>query len=217
MNLQDLPLELFCAIITETVWTVGIFQAFHLRLVSNTVDRMDLSNVMHPARKMGTAITRKLVLSKMSSKNSDRRPLAWPSQTQYRISSKTQGALIAAISTNQTNLAKQLLQGGVDPMARSAAFGMPLEFAAAVGTKEIVKLILDELLEKRRKNSSRASKVDEASRQAALQGMIKGGHMNIGRMILDRISSRRYFFAAITVSTSFDEKTTFEDLVTIDS
>jgi hypothetical protein len=101
------------------------------------------------------------------------------------VDTAPQDALIYAIATNRTNLAFQLLQSGVDPMIKSAAFGIPLEAAAYWDAQTILDKILRDTTEHDKKaTDTELSRVGRA-RGYALRGAARAGHMHISRMILE--------------------------------
>ncbi|KAF2476288.1 uncharacterized protein BDR25DRAFT_375141 [Lindgomyces ingoldianus] len=287
MSLISLPLELFQATITETVWLVGLRQAVNLRLVCKLFDteakraicalptfdtayRHSLPDGLQLPQKMDLAMTTTLILTKMNAKDAAKRPLClaitravdhledefgqkkaglrlefiealarasvhalplceitdclvtnptvqidnlwwsrenepWrfhtfrrkhpgveplrhpieylaPSSDKYADTTR-EGALIAALSTKRFQLARRLLESGVNGITTSYAFGVPLKVAALTGAQEIVRMILDRVLGQRKEDDLEAPDIIESARQCVLQGAAANGHVHILRMI----------------------------------
>jgi hypothetical protein len=94
------------------------------------------------------------------------------------IDSAPQDALIATLLTKRFQLANQLRKDGVDIRKRSPAFGEPLEAAAAMGAREAVQTILDDL-----RNSQRSSGKG-FSRSIMLA--VENGHEDVASLLLQQ-------------------------------
>jgi hypothetical protein len=121
-----------------------------------------------------------------SGREPQRRPVYYisPSSPGFK-NSLSQVALIAALSTKRFDLAKRVLDSGVESTIETHAFGIPLQIAAALGAHDIVQVVLEELVRRDKKGDAGAFGTIMKARQLVLYGAAEGGQEVIIRMVLN--------------------------------
>jgi len=111
-----------------------------------------------------------------------------PSSKSY-IDSAPQDALIAALCTKRFQLAKRLLEDGMNATTKSPAFGLPLHVAAAMGAQEVVHILIDRSLAQGKEEDVGTTRIIKRARLSVLKAAAAGGHEHIVRMILDDLEN----------------------------